>query len=127
LTQRTPLSLAFSVKDSTDTLATGVVAADPQSGSLPSYQWLNVLDYATPWIDLNGNGTNDPADTQSVPANPEQDPVIVRKGNLMHAAQGPSGYFDSLSPLAIYLEADFSSAYTPGTFQTTLTLESFSQ
>jgi len=50
-----------------------------------------------------------------------------QKRILMHSAQGSTGYFDSLSPLAIYLEADFSTAYTPGTFQGHFTLESFTQ
>jgi len=126
-TQRVPVPLAWSVKDSTDTQATGIVPSDPANGLPPSFQWNYASDMQTPWIDLNHNGVVDSADVQSVPSNPEQDAIIVQKGNLMHSAQGPGGYFDSLSPTQIYLEANFMYAYTPGQFKTNIYLESFSQ
>jgi len=122
-TQHMPLPLAWSVKDSADLVTTGLVAADPQV----SAQWVNFLDLRTPWIDVNKNGTVDAADTPSVPDNPALDALIVRRGNLMHSAQGPDGYFDSLAPLDIYLEANFLTASTPNHYETNIVLESFSQ
>ena len=106
------LKMAWSVKDTTVTvsgfMAPAPVADDPGAGDTNSFQWSFMQDQKTPGFSGNGSA----AIATVVDSN--------GNGNLYgnHFASGPTQFGAAISPHRIYLEANFSNATTPDTYQT---------
>jgi hypothetical protein len=134
------MDMAWSIKATSATVGVDVAPADPNNGALTGaaskFQWLYMLDKATPAIDRNGDG--DVLDTDPV-ANPNadlRDTVAYVPGNdfsnvvkftKIHFGQGPADYgVDSDKKAYIYFQANLDQAAPGDVFQTnTLTLEAF--
>lgn len=123
------LPLAWSIKDLVTQVPT---PADPNNAANPdSFQWFFFKDRNTPNIDLNNNGTfGDPGEpTQFVDG---EDFITVRMNQngtgASHFVQGDpgQGYFPTMSPEYLFLQANFFNAGAQSTYRTnTITFEFF--
>ncbi len=102
----TKKSIAWAMRADISTLT--VVAADPNSGTPDSFQWLFAEDAAQVAVpDLNAA------------AFANADPYITVRNNVgIHFSQSPNDFGPADPPYRVYLEADFSNALTPKTYQT---------
>ena len=124
------LSLAWSVKDSTDPATVPPATAPYQTsmgdnGPPASFQWFYMKDRATPAIDYNGDGQlGGPLDGTAFA---DGDPyVTVRLGTQIHEFQGGDNpYFNSLPPDEIFLEADYTGAAVSQNYRTRILLQSY--
>lgn len=136
------MDMAWSVKGVPRTPGTQIAAMDPNkgpevdAGQGTRFQWLYLLDKATPPIDRNGDedvndtvlppgGDPDLVDTVAFVNGNDFSKVI--KWNSIHFGQGPLNYgVDADKRAYIYFQANFNQAAPGDTFQTsTLTLEAF--